>query len=111
MPLIHHGAIPRAATHAMRMMTAVRSSPGCIAQGEVMLVSAGAIENLSYQSQDIDCRNHDGAACNDRPHAVERIGMLERTGEDGHFGNETAESGQSQIGKTGDYIADSREKA
>ncbi len=26
MPLIHHGAIPRAATHAMRMMTAVRSS-------------------------------------------------------------------------------------
>lgn len=73
-----------------------------------MLVSAGAIENLSYQSQDIDCRNHDGAACNDRPHAVERIGMLERTGEDGHFGNETAESGQSQIGKTGDYIADSQ---
>ena len=36
--------------------------------------------------------------------------MLERTGEDGHFGNETAESGQSQIGKTGDYIADSQKR-
>lgn len=67
--------------------------PGSVAQSEVMLVSAGAIENLSYQSQDIDCCNHDGTACNDCPYAVERIGMLERTGEDGHFGNETAESG------------------
>ena len=47
-----------------------------------MLVSAGAIENLSYQSQDIDCRNHDGAACNDRPHAVvDGLGTGRRLGD------------------------------
>ncbi len=57
-----------------------------------MLVGTGAVENLTYQTQDIDCRNHDGAACDDGQCAVEHIGMLERTDEDGHFGNETAES-------------------
>ena len=71
-------------------------------QNDWSQAGSGIVGELDESSQDIDCRKHDGAACNDRPHAVERIGMLERTGEDGHFGNETAESGQSQIGKTGE---------
>ena len=31
-----------------------------ISQFEMMFVGAGTVQNLAYQTQDIDCRDHDG---------------------------------------------------
>ena len=36
--------------------------PRSVGQGQVMFVRAGAVQNLSDQSQDVDCRNDDAAA-------------------------------------------------
>ena len=34
--------------------------PGCVCQRKMMFVGAGTVQNLAYQTQDIDCRDHDG---------------------------------------------------
>ena len=70
-----------------------------------MLVSTSAIENLANEPKDIDCSDYDTGAGNNRPRTVEDIHMLECTVEDGHFGNETAESRKSEVSKSGNYIA------
>ena len=75
-----------------------------------MLISTSAIENLANESKDIDCSDYDTGAGNNRPRTVEDIHMLECTVEDGHFGNETAESRKSEVSKSGNYIADSQER-
>ncbi len=42
--------------------------------------------------------------------AVEGIGMLEGTVEDGHLGHEAAESGRPRFAKTGNDVADRQER-
>ena len=83
--------------------------PRGIGQLEVMLVGAGAVEYLSDYTQNVDGGDDDTAACGDGEHAVERIGILEGTYEDGHLSNETRETGQTEVGQTGQNVAHGEE--
>ena len=83
--------------------------PRGVCQLQVVLVGAGAIQDLAHQSQDVDSGDDDGGGGDDRPRAVEDIGVLEGTGEDGHLGHEAAQTGQAEVGQTGNHIADGEE--
>ena len=39
----------------------------------MMFVGAGTVQNLAYQTQDIDCRDHDGRASDDCEYPVEGV--------------------------------------
>ena len=75
-----------------------------------MLVGTGPVQNLTYQTQDIDCCNHDGGAGYNGQCAVEYIIVLERSDKDGHLGNKTAQSRQTEIGKAGNDITYTQER-
>ena len=75
-----------------------------------MLIGAGTIENLAHQTQDVDCRDDNTAAGDHGPRAMEHVGMLEGTVEDGHFGHKAAQARQTQVGQTGNDIADGEER-
>ena len=68
------------------------------------LVAAGAVEDAADDAQDIDRRNHDRCAGDDRHDAVERVVIHESAVEDRHFGDETAQTRQSEVRQTCDYV-------
>ena len=83
--------------------------PGGISQCQVVRVGAGAVEDLTDQTQDVDGGDDDAAAGQEGPHAVEGIGMLEGSVEYGHLGHKAAQSGKAEVGQTGNDVADRQE--
>ena len=75
-----------------------------------MLIGTSTVKNFTDKAENIDSSNDDTCTSDDGPCAVEYIGMLKGTVENGHFGNETAESRQTEVGKTGDNVTDSQER-
>ena len=75
-----------------------------------MLIGTGTVKYLAYQTQDVDRRDDNTAAGDHGPRAMEHVGMLEGTVEDGHLGHKAAQARQTQVGQTGNDIADGEER-
>ncbi len=76
---------------------------------EMILIGADTIHHLAHHSQDKHSGYHDTCGSKNCENAVECVGLLERTYENCHLGNETAESGKTKVSKTGNHEADTNE--
>ena len=63
------------------------------------------IQNLTNDTQDIDCCDDNRRTSNDGGHTVESIWILERTDENAHLGNEAREAWQTKVSQTGNHVA------
>ena len=70
-----------------------------IGQRQVMLVLNGTEKELAHNAEDVDGGYHNRAACDDGEGAVEEVGLLERTNEDGHFAMPYRQSRSTLQGK------------
>ena len=84
--------------------------PCGICEFQMLGILASSVQNLSYHTEDIHCRNHNTHCSNHCTDTVEDVRVLERTYEYSHFGNEAAQSGKTEVGKTGNDIAHGKER-
>ena len=76
----------------------------------MMLVGTSTVENFSYKAQDIYGCDNDTRTSYNRQCPMEHIEILERTDKNSHFGNETAQSRKSEVGKTGNDVTYRQER-
>ena len=84
--------------------------PCSVGELEVLGIGACAVKNLTHKAQDVNRRYNDTRCGHDGEHATECIGVFKRTHEDCHLGNEAAEARQTEVGKTGNHIANGKER-
>ncbi len=88
--------------------------PSSVCEFAVVFVMYGTEQELADDTQDVDSRDHNRAAGDNREDKTQRavtcevIGhtLLERADEDCHLGNETAKAGETERGHTGYDVAD-----
>ena len=84
--------------------------PSGIGELEVMLVGARAVKNFSDKAENVDSGNNDRSTSDDGHHGVERAGVFKRSDKNRHLGDETRKTGQTEVGQTGDNVADGQER-
>ena len=83
--------------------------PRGVGEPEMRFVGTGAVEYLPDHPQDVDRRDDDRRAGDDRHHTVERVVVHERAVEDRHLGDEPAQAGQAQVRQARDDVAHRQE--
>ena len=75
-----------------------------------MFVLNSAEQKFADNPQNINRCNHNRSTSYDGKHSVERICMLERTDKYSHFGNEAAQSRETQRSQTGNHVTNRKER-
>ena len=84
--------------------------PCSVGKSLVMRIGHLTIKNLAHYTKNVHSRNDYTRAGNYRSGAVEYVVVHERTYEYRHLGNEARETWQTKVGKTGNDIADTKER-
>ena len=81
-----------------------------ISKFKVVRILDLAIQNLTNNTQDIDCRDDNRRTSNDSGDTMEGVNILERTHEDGHLSNEAREARKTEVGQTSHNVTHSKER-
>lgn len=94
--------------------------PMCVVELAVVFVLNLAEEQLADNSQNVDCRNHNRRCGDNRKRVTEEVAVaengvvdccvLKRAEEDGHLCHESAQARQTERCKTGDDVANRKER-